>query len=245
MATPTFVREATVVGTRPLALPAEGHSPGSSKLRRRLTSRRLPQAFSFWASFSVLSHSWSLRPLSSRATRGLTPSGYARRMFRRGKRAAIAGQPPSQGASMRSMVLGLTPGEIGLAPDSTGTVWGVVMDTAMSDGGWHSLIVLADGTTSLYTSAAFGIIGAGSHDSVRAASDVLLDMTQRQLDLFTASQDDAVPPPGRVAIRALTFEGPGVLVAPEDELGHGRHAASPLFHAAHEVITRMRSVTPD
>ena len=142
------------------------------------------------------------------------------------------------------MALGVAPQEIGLAPSSERRVWGVVMDTAMSDGGWYSLVVFADGTTSLYTSAAFGILGAGAHEQVRTASDALLGAADGYLNLFTSAKDDKVPPPGMVAIRALTFEGPQVLVATEDELGQGRHPASPVFHAAHEVITQTRRASP-
>ena len=151
---------------------------------------------------------------------------------------------PSQGAAMRAMVLALSPEEIGLTPETAGRVWGVVMDTAMADGGWYALVVLADGTTSLYTSAAFGIIGAGTHEAVRSASGALLAAASQQLDSFTADIEDAVPPPGMVAIRALTFERRRAVVAPENDLGNGRHAASPVFYAAHEVITQTRLVAP-
>ena len=145
---------------------------------------------------------------------------------------------------MRAMVLGITPEELGLAPGAGKHVWGVVMDTAMADGGWHSLVALADGTTSLYTSAAFGIIGAGTHESVRQASEALLDLAEQHLDLFAPDGDDAVPAAGMVAIRALTFDGRRAVLAPENDLGHGRHAASQIFHAVHEVITQTRLVTP-
>jgi hypothetical protein len=64
------------------------------------------------------------------------------------------------------------------------------------------------------------------------------------LDLFTPAKDDEVPPPGMVAIRALTFEGPQVVIAKEDELGQGLHAASLVFHAAHGVITQTRRAMP-
>lgn len=164
-------------------------------------------------------------------------------MFGRGKRKG-SDAAPSQGAAMRAMVLALTPEEIGLTPGAGRQVWGVVMDTAMADGGWHSLVVLADGTTSLYTSAAFGVIGAGTHEAVRVASDALLDVADQQLDVFAGDSEDAVPSAGMVAIRALTFDGRCAVVAPEDELGHGRHAASPVFYAAHEVITQTRLVVP-
>ena len=165
-------------------------------------------------------------------------------MFRRRKQPASPEPAQSQGAGLRAMALGVDPQELGLSPSSGRRVWGVVMDTALSDGGWHSLVVFADGTTSLYTSAAFGIIGAGAHERVRIASDALLVAADGHLDLFTTAKDDAVPPPGMVTIRALTFEGPQVVVAMEEELGQGRHAASPVFHAAHEVITQTRRASP-
>jgi hypothetical protein len=45
-----------------------------------------------------------------------------------------------------------------------------------------------------------------------------------------------------VTIRALTFEGQRAVAGVEDDLGSGRHPASPLFYAAHEVITQRRLV---
>lgn len=164
-------------------------------------------------------------------------------MFGRRKR-ETPDDSASQGAAMRQMVLALAPEEIGLTADGGRQVWGVVMDTAMADGGWHTLVALADGTTSLYTSAAFGIIGAGTHESVRVASVALLELVEQRLDLFAPDPDDAVPRPGTVAIRALTFDGRRAVVAPESDLGHGRHLASPVFHAVHEVIAQTRLVTP-
>jgi hypothetical protein len=142
------------------------------------------------------------------------------------------------------MVLALAPQEIGLEARADRPVWGVVMDSGMADGGWYSLVTLADGTTSLYTSAAFGIIGAGTHDSVRRASEALLDLAGRRLDLFAPDADDAVPTAGMVAIRVLTFDGRRAVLAPEDDLSHGRHPASEIFYAVHEVITQTRLVTP-
>lgn len=121
-------------------------------------------------------------------------------------------------------------------------MWGVVADTAMSDTDWHCLVVLADGTASMYTSGAFGIIGAGTDGRVRAASERLLRTVERDVGLFAPSNDNGIPTPGEVAIRALTFGGPAVLVVPEEELASGRHAASPLFFGVHEVITQMRRV---
>ena len=142
------------------------------------------------------------------------------------------------------MALELQPAEIGLATDEGASVWGLVMDTVMADGAWHCLVVLGDGTTSLYTSSAFGVIGAGAHPAVRQASQTLLSGAEAALDLFTPTAMTSLPVPGQVAIRALTFTGQAVVAAPEDDLGHDRHPASPVFHAAHAVISEVRRATP-
>ena len=161
-------------------------------------------------------------------------------MFRKAKPGNSSPPPSSPGAGLRALALGVSPEELGLSQVEGRSVWGVVMDTGLADDGWHSLVVLADGTTSLYTSASFGIIGAGTHEQVRLASDALLASTEQRLSSFTAEVDTSTPAEGNVIIRALTFAGSRAVVAVEADLGHGRHAVSPVFHAAHEVITQMR-----
>jgi hypothetical protein len=142
------------------------------------------------------------------------------------------------------MALRVSPEGLGLTPGTGGDVWGVVMDTVMADGAWHCLVVLAEGTTSLYTSGAFGVIGAGADAEVRRAGEALLTTAGAALDLFVRAETDELPAPGQVAIRALTFSGQQVVIAREDELGHGRHPASSVFYAAHDVITQVRLATP-
>jgi hypothetical protein len=154
-------------------------------------------------------------------------------------------EPPAggQGAELRTMVLGLDPAEVGLTPDDGRQVWGFVMDTGIERGGWHCLAVLGEGTTSLYTSAAFGIVGGGAHATVREASDRLLAQVESALGLFARSTDYSTPDQGVVTMRALTFDGQRVVTSSEDDLGYERHPASSVFHAAHEVITELRLIT--
>lgn len=47
---------------------------------------------------------------------------------------------------------------------------------------------------------------------------------------------------GRVVLRALTYDGQQADEADEDDLGYGRHPLSPLFHAAHDVLTELRLI---
>ena len=118
------------------------------------------------------------------------------------------------------------------------------MDTGMEPDGWYCVVVLADGTTSLYTSALFGVIGAGAQQPVRDASQALLEAAPGFLALLSPVSDTAVPAPGLATIRALTPSGQVAMTAPVDDLGNNRHPASPLFHAVHAVVTRIREATP-
>ena len=116
------------------------------------------------------------------------------------------------------------------------------MDSVFPTGDWYCLVVLADGTTSIYTSGGYGVIGAGQHESVRSAGQALLAKASEQLGLLGPIAGSALPAPGMVALRALTFDGQRVLVAPEKELGKGKHSGSALFYAAQEVITQVRLI---
>jgi len=152
----------------------------------------------------------------------------------------VAGQ--DIGAQMRAQALALKPSSVGLKPEA-GPMWGFVMDVVTSDTEWYALVVLADGSTSLYTSSTFGIIGGGAHETVRAAGRLLWETTEGLLDAFAATTDIELPPAGSTALRLLRFDGQRVLVGTEDELGAGQHPASAVFYAAHEVLGRLRLVT--
>ena len=153
--------------------------------------------------------------------------------------------PPDEVTSgFRSMVLGLTPGEIGLGPENTsGKVWGIVMDTGV-EGGFHTLIVLADGTASLYFSNGGGIIGAGEREPVREASRELLATSNRFAGTAAPTNDTAPPSNGTTRFFLLTFDGLRSYVAQEVDLGEQRDPLSPLFHAAHAVITQLGLAQP-
>ena len=114
------------------------------------------------------------------------------------------------------------------------------MDTGLEGGRWATLVVIADGTTSLYTSTGGGIIGAGAHAAVAQAGQAWLSALEGHLELLPRTDRPGLPAAGHVVIRALTFGGERAVEAPEADLGHGRDPASPLFHAAHAVITEMR-----
>lgn len=162
---------------------------------------------------------------------------------RRRSRDKRDGTPPGETlAGLRRMVLNLDPAEAGIAPSSDyPRVWGALMETGYSEG-VATLVALADGTTSLYTSSGFGMIGGGAHASVVAANQAFLSAVEAHLDQLAASGDTAMPAEGWVTLRALTYTGQRATEALEDDLGYGRHELSPVFHAGHDVITQLRLI---
>ena len=146
------------------------------------------------------------------------------------------------GRELRDMALDLTPADAGVVADAEDTVYGFVMDTTFDDGEWYTLVCLSEGAVSLYTSATFGVIGAGEHAHIRAAAARVLALIATDLPAFAVTASRDLPPPGMVTLRALTPAGHRCITAYEDDLGEGRHDAAPIFHAAHDVITQIRMI---
>ncbi|NIQ39662.1 MAG: hypothetical protein GTN81_13880 [Proteobacteria bacterium] len=143
---------------------------------------------------------------------------------------------------LRQKVLSLSPGDIGLTqPKDGSTVWGILMETGYP-GGLATLIVLADGTTSLYFGHGGGIIGAGEHDSVRTASMRFLAVAEQYQKALEPTKSFPYPHVGTVRFYVLTFSGPLTAAADENDLGNRTHALSNLFYAGHEVLTELRHI---
>ena len=144
--------------------------------------------------------------------------------------------------ALRGSLLETDPASLGLAPSPGGRrVWAVVMDTAFPEG-VASLVVVADGTTSLYTSTGGGTIGAGAHEHVAAASRAFLDRVDGALDLLVPASSFPLPSTGRVRFCVLTFDGGRTAEADEQDLGEGRHPLSGVFLAGHDVLTELREI---
>ena len=156
---------------------------------------------------------------------------------------APSSDPAALVRDLRQRALTVTATDIGIAPSSAlAHVWGVIMETGYPEA-VVSLVVCADGTTSLYFSTGGGIIGAGEHPSVRDAGGQMLRMAEAHLPTFVPVAATPFPDVGRVRFHVRTFAGIVGAEASEDDLGYGRHPLSPVFHAAHAVITAAREAT--
>jgi hypothetical protein len=148
--------------------------------------------------------------------------------------------PAEMSRNLRDMALRVAPSELDLAPtEERPNVFGILMDLGYGDA-VATLSVFADGSASLYISTGGGVIGAGEHQTVRAASEQLLAIVEAHHADFERAKEVALPRGGRVHFHIRTFGGTLTAEADEQELGIGRHKLSPVFHAGHAVITQMR-----
>jgi hypothetical protein len=144
---------------------------------------------------------------------------------------------------MRERVFAVKPDEIGLSKSNySAEVWGILMETGFKGGGAYSLVVLADGTTSLYFSTGAGVIGAGQHEQVRKASMHFLAGANHYLSEAKAATSHPLPSTGQVAFYFLSYKGLFSYTAPEQNLGEGGDKLSKLFHAGHQVISEVRQL---
>jgi hypothetical protein len=126
--------------------------------------------------------------------------------------------------------------------------WGLVMETAYDDM-VATLVVLIDGTCSLYLSSGGGIIGAGEHEDVANYACILAD----SFGLFFLPYTDPdpvtefpYPKPGNTHFYFLCDQE--IIKTPEIEentLGEDEHPLSPLFHSLHNLMAMMRDKTPE
>ena len=140
---------------------------------------------------------------------------------------------------LRDMILRL-PGE--RAEKGFKGLVGALMESGY-DKAVASLVVLADGTTSLYFSNGGGVIGVGPHKPVAVAGAVFLKAAEEQMNLMQKAEEFPLPLRDHSRFYVLTTEGVWTGEGMMNDLGNNRMALSPLFHAAHGVITAIREKT--
>ena len=137
---------------------------------------------------------------------------------------------------LRRQVLELTPEQLGVADAE---ILALLMETGYPEA-VATLVAVADGTTSLYFSNGGGVIGAGAHESVAAASRRWLELASTLLPQLATVTETPLPAEGETQFVAVVRDELRGVVATEAELGSGDHALSPLFFAGHDVITQLR-----
>ena len=149
------------------------------------------------------------------------------------------GQPPADVyTGLRKQIFALTPKQLGDA-SAGAPILALVMETGY-DEAVATLVGVVDGTTSLYFSNGGGIIGAGAHAAVAEATRRWLEAGRTFLPALAEVADAPLPGRGMTQFVAVTPQGLRGAIATEDDLGNNRHALSPFFYAAQDVITQIR-----
>ncbi len=145
---------------------------------------------------------------------------------------------------LRTAALEVTEATVGTTPPAHPDVLGVVVDIP-SEGGVASVVAMADGTTSMYTSTGGGTIGAGSHQSVAAATHELLATLQRLLEMFPPDDRVDLPPADLVHITLVTAAGRRRASVPAAAFwGDEPSTVIELIAAIHDVISAIRGIEP-
>jgi hypothetical protein len=140
---------------------------------------------------------------------------------------------------LRNMVWETKPEQLNLDLKQENEPWAFVLDFGVGDG-FASLIIIADGTISLYLSSGGGYIGCGQYESVLKIGNELLKSTTNYLQEFKKTEDFKLPTGNHS--KFYIFTKSGKFCSKEfnpDALVQGTKLYS-LFDKANEVITEIR-----
>jgi hypothetical protein len=142
---------------------------------------------------------------------------------------------------LRDMVFTVDPVTIEVSREGhVGPAWCALLEFGLT-GGSATLLAIADGTVSFYTSTGSGVIGAGEHAAVRVAAERFLEEASNAAVFMRAIGDiPSTPAPGHVAIHVRTFGETLSAEMAEDILQRGRHELAPLYAAGQDLLTEVR-----
>ena len=123
-----------------------------------------------------------------------------------------------------------------------GPIAAVVIDIPTEDG-FVTFAAFADDTTSFYTSAGGGTLGAGAFRPVAEATQNLLRAAAAHVELFAEEDTGDLPSAGTVRFHLVSSNGNRFLDLPLSEFfGREDHGFRPLVEAAQGVVTGIRLV---
>lgn len=154
--------------------------------------------------------------------------------------AAAADKPAEVYLGLRSQMLATTAQDMKIAPGTDGPVaYGVLLDLGMASG-TATIVSLATGDTSMYTSTGGGILGGIGHESCRRASQQFIAAAQAHLGKLRRTESFPLPPTGMFRFYVLTTDGVFTAEDREEIITQGQGELAELFRAGNEVITQIR-----
>ncbi len=154
-----------------------------------------------------------------------------------------AADPGAVAKGLRERIFSLSARDLGNLQRSDGII-AALMEFAAGRGAvatWVSLVVIADGTTSLYFGSGGGIIGAGGKEKVRNASRRFLNQAGAVFQRFSKTSAHATPVGSSVVFYVLKPDGVYTSGPTEEsEIRREGNPLLPLYAAAQDVITEIR-----
>ncbi|HEV7473818.1 MAG TPA: hypothetical protein VGN90_07205 [Pyrinomonadaceae bacterium] len=148
------------------------------------------------------------------------------------------------GRGLRQMALTTPPKDMDIKPSAAfPRVYGVLMDFPVNQEVTATVFSLSDGTSSLYTTSTFGILGGGGHASVRAAAMKFVKAADRFHDAATPTKEYPYPASDRVRFYLLTFDGVRVVDTDFAAINNGTSKYRELFGLGQDVLTELRQLS--
>lgn len=149
---------------------------------------------------------------------------------------AVAGLDPTAVTDLlRTGALAIKPEDIGLPRAECPQVWGVILElgypTVVA-----TLVVLLDGSVSVYLSNGGGVIGCGLHPEVRNAARILLQRSQNMAAFCQPTQLFPKPADDLVFFYLLTPQGVCTAQANRGQLDDGEIELAELYYAMLSLV---------
>ena len=148
----------------------------------------------------------------------------------------------SQYMDLRAMVLRADPASIQVPDGEWPGATVAMMEMPVGDA-TASIVAVADGTVSLYTSSGGGTLGAGEYLSARQAGHRFLRAAADHAAAMTPTTEFPLPTQGNVRFHVRTPDGDFSSEVPEDTLRARRDELAPLYLAGQDVLTEIRLIT--
>ncbi len=151
----------------------------------------------------------------------------------------------SQGGSYSRMRLGaltLSREQANLpTPPPDSPVWAVLMETGHPRL-TETLVLVCDGTSSVYVSNGQGVIGGHGFENVRKANAEFIRLANRDRHLFQATEAAPIPETGTTIFYARTDAGLLFYGDIQQAFIDSRHPLAELFQAGQEALTQLHII---
>jgi hypothetical protein len=138
----------------------------------------------------------------------------------------------------------VTAEQIGDRPPDHGNVLGAVVDIP-AEGGMASVVAMADGSASMYTTTGGGVIGGGTHEAVKSAVHVLLVRIEGLIESFPEDERVDLPPTDMVQITVMTPSGRRRACVPAAAFwGAEPSTVVELIAAIQDLMSTIRGAAP-